>query len=106
MTWPDGADDIRFLRRDILDKWPAIFADQPDTRAVEHSTTTGEQGCREWLVQQFANDPEMRRSKTDFREAAMVAFEGRLSERGFNQRVWPELARKHGRDSAGAKRKL
>lgn len=105
MTWPDGADEIRFLRRDILDRWPAPTADQREASIIEHSTTTGERDCREWLAKEFAADPEKRRSKKDFREAALAAFSGRLSERGFNLRVWPELARKHGRDGAGAKRK-
>lgn len=105
MTWPEGADDIRFLRRDILDRWPALPAVQPEATAIGHSTTTGEQECREWLTKEFAADPDRRRSKKDFREAALAAFPGRLSERGFNLRVWPDLARDHGRDGAGAKRK-
>ncbi|WP_339710635.1 hypothetical protein [uncultured Sphingosinicella sp.] len=105
MTWPDGANDIRFLRRDILDRWPALPADQLEASATEHSTMTGEQQCRDWLVKEFAADPNKRRSKGDFRKAALAAFAGRLSERGFNLRVWPELAREHGRDGAGAKRK-
>jgi hypothetical protein len=105
MTWPEGADEIRFLRRDILDRWPAPSADQQVATAIGHSTTTGEQECREWLTKEFAADPDRRRSKKDFREAALAAFPGRLSERGFNLRVWPDLARDHGRDGAGAKRK-
>ena len=36
---------------------------------------------------------------------SLTRFAGRLSLRGFNDRVWPELARKHGRDGAGAKKK-
>lgn len=105
MTWPDGADEIRFLRRDILDRWPAPPADQRESPTSERSTTTGERDCRDWLAKEFAADPEKRRSKRDFREAALEAFPGCLSERGFNLRVWPELAREHGRDGAGAKRK-
>ncbi len=105
MTWPDGADNIRFLRRDILDRWPAMPADKQDVPALEHSTASGEQNCRAWLVKEFAADPEKRRSKKEFREAALATFAGRLSERGFNLRVWPDLARDHGRDGAGAKRK-
>jgi len=105
MTWPDGADDIRFLRRDIQDRWPARAVPKQEVAAIEQSTTTGERDCREWLVQEFAADPEKRRSKGEFREAALAKFAGRLSERGFNLRVWPELAREHGRDGAGAKRK-
>ena len=105
MTWPDGADDIRFLRRDILDRWPARPTAVLGPPAIEKSTTTGERDCREWLSKEFAADPGRRRSKRDFREAALSAFSGHLSERGFNLRVWPELAREHGRDGAGAKRK-
>lgn len=105
MTWPEGADEIRFLRRDILDRWPAPAVPQREIPAIAHSTTTAEKECREWLSEEFAADPDRRRSKKDFREAALAAFSGRLSERGFNLRVWPELARDHGRDGAGAKRK-
>lgn len=105
MTWPDGADDIRFLRRDILDRWPAKTVAKEETPVMEQSTTAGERDCREWLVQEFLADPGKRRSKGDFRMAALAKFAGRLSERGFNLRVWPELAREHGRDGAGAKRK-
>lgn len=105
MTWPDGADEIRFLRRDILDRWPALPPVQQDAPAIGHSTTTGERECREWLAKEFAADPDRRRSKKNFREAALAAFPGRMSERGFNLRVWPDLARDHGRDGAGAKRK-
>jgi hypothetical protein len=105
MTWPDGADKIRFLRQDILDLWPAAHIIQRELPAAELSTGGGERDCREWLGKEFTTDPEKRRSKKDFREAALAAFSGRLSERGFNLRVWPELARDHGRDGAGAKRK-
>ncbi|RYG87324.1 MAG: hypothetical protein EON59_07780 [Alphaproteobacteria bacterium] len=105
MTWPDGADDIRFLRRDILDRWPARPAAKPEAPPIEQSTAAGESDCRVWLVNEFASDPERRRSKGDFRRAALSAFPGRVSERGFNLRVWPDLAREHGRDGAGAKKK-
>lgn len=105
MTWQEGADKLRFLRRDILDRWPAPPTSQIVAPAIEHSTGSGESECREWLVKQFAGDPERRRSKSDFRAAALAEFSGRLSERGFNLRVWPELARDHGRDGAGAKKK-
>lgn len=105
MTWPDGADDIRFLRRDILDRWPARPSARRETPVFKQSTKTGERDCREWLAKEFAADPEQRRSKGDFREAALAAFPGRLRVRGFNLRVWRDLAREHGRDSAGAKRK-
>lgn len=105
MTWPEGVDGIRFLRRDILDRWPARTLERPEVAAVEQSTAAGEKDCCIWLVKQFCADPDKRRSKKDFRGAALAEFQGRLSERGFNLRVWPDLARKHGRDGAGAKRK-
>jgi hypothetical protein len=105
MTWPEGADQIRFLRRDILDRWPAPLSTQPQPPDADRSTAAGERDSREWLIEQFTADPEKRRSKKDFRNAALAAFPGRLSERGFNLRVWPDLAREHGRDGAGAKKK-
>lgn len=105
MTWPDGADEIRFLRRDILDRWPAPATEAAVRLITEHSTANGEQECKAWLIERFAADPEKLRSKKDFRDEALVQFSGRLSERGFNLRVWPELAKEHGRDGAGAKRK-
>lgn len=105
MTWPDGADEIRFLRRDILDRWPAPATETAVAKLSEHSTANGEQECKAWLIERFAADPEKLRSKKDFRTEALAQFSGRLSERGFNLRVWPELAKEHGRDGAGAKRK-
>lgn len=105
MTWPEGADQLRFLRRDILSQWPARTAPVLAAPTIERSTAGGERDCREWLTREFAGDPEKRRSKRDFRQAALATFAGRLTERGFNLRVWPELARHHGRDVAGAKRK-
>jgi len=105
MTWPDGADEIRFLRRDILERWPPVPLSTPEEEAASQSTVNCEEECRAWLQNEFAADPELRRSKKDFRIAALDEFAGRLSERGFNLRVWPELARQHGRDNAGAKRK-
>ena len=105
MTWPDGADDIRFLRSEIMEKWPAVAASSEILPNAQSSIASVERECVEWLLDQFANDPEKRRSKSDFRSAAMVQFGSGLSERGFNQRVWPKLAQEHGRDGAGAKRK-
>lgn len=105
MIWPEGADKLRFLRRDILDQWPASPPPSIEAPACEHSTALGEQECRDWLIKEFASDPDKRSSKKDFRDAALTAFAGRLSERGFNLRVWPDLARENGRDGAGAKRK-
>lgn len=105
MTWPDGADDIRFLRSEIMEKWPAVAPPSVALPTAQLSIASVERECERWLLEEFANDPEMKRSKSDFRSVAMARFGSGLSERGFNQRVWPKLAQEHGRDSAGAKRK-
>ena len=105
MTWPDGADEVRFLRRDILERWPAKAENQVKSTSGISSTVLAENECRDWLATQFANDPDKRKSKKDFRDSALSEFSGRLSERGFNLRVWPDLARNDGRDGAGAKKK-
>lgn len=105
MTWPDGADDIRFLRSEIMEKWPAVDAPARVLSSKRPSIASIERECEKWLAEQFADDPEKRRTKSDFRNAAMERFSNGLSERGFNQRVWPKLARENGRDGAGAKRK-
>jgi hypothetical protein len=107
MTWPEGADRIRFLRSDILDRWPERSSEDERSKGdPDRSTISGEEECRRWLVKEFANDPQKRRSKKAFRDAALSEFAGRLSERGFNLRVWPKLAQEDGRDLAGAKKKL
>lgn len=105
MTWPEGADDIRFLRSEIMEKWPAVAPSSEALPTARPSIASVERECERWLLEEFAIDPEKKRSKSDFRSAAMARFGSGLSERGFNQRVWPKLAREHGRDSAGAKRK-
>lgn len=105
MTWPDGADDIRFLRRDIMDRWPARTASPMEAPTQLRSMAAAENECREWLLRQFADDPDKLRSKADFRSAALLAFTGRLTGRGFDTRVWPNSASEHGRNSAGAKKK-
>lgn len=105
MTWPDGADEIRFLRSEIMETWPAVDT-APRVLPNKHpSIASIEKECEKWLAEQFADDPEKRLTKGDFRNAALNKFSNGLTERGFNQRVWPKLAREHGRDGAGAKRK-
>jgi len=61
--------------------------------------------CKEWLEKEFSNDPEKKKSKTDFRSIALARFHGRISQRGFDNSVWPELAQKYGRNQPGAKKK-
>lgn len=105
MTWPDGADDIRFLRRDIIERWPPLENAPSEMVQTTRSTAAAELECQKWLLREFAADPDKLRSKSDFRDAALAVFADRLSARGFDTRVWPALAATHGRDGAGAKRK-
>lgn len=105
MTWPDEADEIRFLRNDIIKRWPARPAQLATPASTTTSTAAAELECKKWLATEFEADPAGLKSKKQFRQAALAEFPGRLSERGFNQRVWPELARSYSRDGAGAKRK-
>lgn len=93
------------VRRDhLIAVFPPCAA--PTDSTIEVTSTTGaENECRAWLENQFAADPNKQLSKDDFRTAALTRFNGRLSARGFNNRVWPALAQKHGRTSPGAKRK-
>lgn len=101
MTWPEGAQDLRFMRRDMLERWPA------EQRKIEapnpvRSIAGAEYEFREWLLSAFARDPENKRSKKSFQEEALLRFSGRLSVRGF-LRVWDSLAGEMGRSKPGRK---
>lgn len=92
---------------ELLGLFPSDAADS-DPRAISArpvSTAKAEGECRTWLAEQFEADPEKRRSKAHYRNAALAAFAGKLSKRGFDLRVWPDIAREHGRDVSGAKKK-
>lgn len=81
-------------------------SDQSQARSLSGFSTAGaEHECRQWLAQEFADDTHHQRSKANFRSAALARFSGRLTERGFNLRVWPGPALEHNRNRAGAKRK-
>jgi len=69
------------------------------------STAKAESECRDWLASEFAADAEKRRPKKYFRKAALNRFNGRLSARGFDNRVWARLAEQNGRSQPGAKPK-
>lgn len=101
MTWPDGADDLRFLRRDILERWPAKPNKAPVARLVQ-SVGKAESECRQWLLSAFSDDPGNVRSKKSFQEEALQRFSGRLSVRGF-LRAWDSVADSEGRSKPGRK---
>lgn len=102
MTWPDGADKLRFLRRDILERWPSQPKSEPAKITAIPSKAAAEVECREWLRSAFAADSEKKVSKTAFQRAAIGRFERRLSVRGF-LRVWDAIAADAGRSKPGRK---
>lgn len=89
----------------LLRHFPNPMSSPADPHIAAISTAGAENECRDWLASEFAADLERRRSKGEFRRAALVRFNGRLSVRGFDHRVWPTLAQQHGRSGPGAKRK-
>lgn len=108
--------DIAVHRADLIATFPFsghaelaaptdVSGSPANLEMVGNSTGAAEMECKLWLADKFAADPDRRRNKGSFRTDALAQFQGRLSHRGFNDRVWPELARKHGRNSAGAKKK-
>ncbi len=94
-----------FVKRADWERFMLRFDMRNQPVQADTSTAGAESQCREWLERAFADDPDRRRNKGSFREAALAEFAGRLSARGFNDRVWPALAQRHGRDGAGAKPK-
>jgi hypothetical protein len=103
--WP--YETIRINSVELLGLFPfdAADADRQAIPARPVSTAKAESQCRTWLSEQFEADPENRRPKAYYRNAALAAFAGKLSKRGFDLRVWPDIAQKHGRDASGAKKK-
>jgi len=102
MTWPDGADDFRFLRSDILGKWPANPKSEQAKITAAPSKAEAEVECREWLLAAFAVDSEKKVSKAVFQREALKRFESRISVRGF-LRVWDAIAAEAGRSKPGRK---
>ena len=102
MTWPAGADNLRFLRRDILYRWPAVVADSDEGTTSGQSKVGAETECRDWLFTAFADDPEKLRAKSSFQSDALMHFGNRLSVRGF-LRVWDSIAFTAGRSTPGRK---
>lgn len=86
-----------YLQRDELLKF------FPDGNKIKQ-TITAERECGQWLREQFAADPEERRSKGSFWEQARATFGGRLSKRAFD-RMWGNVAPDYDRNRPGAKKK-
>lgn len=101
----EWACDIAVSRADLWAAFPA-GTNTCETAIKGKATIGAEHECREWLATEFAADPNKLRSKDDFCAAALTRFPGKLSKRGFNNRVWPTLAQEHGRHAPGAKRKI
>ncbi|MCM3420548.1 hypothetical protein [Sphingopyxis alaskensis] len=103
--WP--YETIRVNSVELLGLFPFDAADAHRQAVTDRpvSTSKAESQCRTWLVGQFEADAEKRRPKAHYRNAALAAFAGKLSKRGFDLRVWPDIARQHGRDVSGAKKK-
>lgn len=102
MTWPEGANNLRFLRRDILDRWPALKSDTAEKATVLQAKVGAETECRDWLRSAFDADPEKVRTKSSFQNEALSRFSTRLSVRGF-LRAWDSVAVISGRSSPGRK---
>lgn len=102
MTWPDGAERIRFLRRDILERWPARAVHPEIGQKAATSTAGAEAQCRQWLLAAFSADEEYKKTKEAFQSEALEEFSGRLSVRGF-LRVWDSIAPSAGRSKPGRK---
>jgi hypothetical protein len=74
----------------------------PTKRGQGVSTGAAEGECGDWLRAQFLCDPDRKRAKASFWEAAQLFFQGRLSKRGFD-RAWAPVAKADGRTVAGRK---
>lgn len=102
VDWLSNNLALQFSSAEVIAAFPQ--REVPSGQSVIPVTSTGraEAECRGWLAKEFEADPDKRRNKADFRNAAMVQFEGRLSVRGFN-RVWDALAPTSGRSTPGRK---
>ena len=96
LTWPDGAHELRFTRAAVTGRWSQL--------AGKSSTVAGEGDCAAWLERAILADTTGERKKSSFRSEALKMFEGRVTATGFNQRIWPPIAQRHGRNRAGAPR--
>lgn len=97
LEWLEEAFRLEVPRADVLKKWPE------DRGAV--ATAAAEKECAKWLIEAFDSDKEHQKKKSHFCDEALIRFAPRLTKTGFNTRIWPMLAKRYGRDTAGAPRK-
>ena len=95
LTWPDGAHNLKFLREDVLAKWPVISS--------RVAALAPQQLCEDWLRELWADDRHIRLSKKGYWDEARTHFQG-LFERGF-KRAWDAVAPQFEMNKPGRKRK-
>ena len=95
LTWPDGAHNLKFLREDVLAKWPVL-----NSRVA---ALAPQQLCEDWLREVWADDGHIWLTKDEYCTDARTHFQG-LSERGF-KRAWDAVAPNFGMNKPGRKRK-
>lgn len=92
---------LQFSSAEVIAAFPHdVPNNRPPIAVTSKASAIAE--CSEWLKKEFANDPDKRRKKDDFKNDALKKFAGRLSQRGFIQ-VWDQLAPPSGRSTPGRK---
>ena len=97
LEWSDEVCHAGAFRADVLLRWP-------DTQEPI-ATAAGERECEEWLVKEITSDVTGQMKKAEFLAAAITEFGPRITKTGFNRRIWPMVAKRFGRNKAGAPRK-
>ncbi|MEY2926374.1 MAG: hypothetical protein RL367_851, partial [Pseudomonadota bacterium] len=94
-------------RAELMAAFPRYF-EQPaellvdPARAQVSPTSGGQKDCERWLLAQFADDPDEKRSKSWFKSEALQYFGSRLSGRAF-VRVWEKEVSGTSRSRPGRK---
>ena len=95
LTWPEGAHNLKFVRDNVIAKWPALGSPL--------ETQSEEQLCKDWLQGLATDTAHARQKKGYYMGEAKTRFQG-LSERGF-VRAWNAVAPQYGMNKAGRKKK-